>query len=128
MFYHRYWVLFIYEYRKLQHIFLCALSQRPWGEKARWELHKNATSYTEKILEATSQKNGRCTISYLWSQKPSKEDGQDMQGSAGKVKNELISDVLPRTPSHGYASVGRPTITYIQQFCTDTGCVRSNGR
>ena len=25
-------------------------------EKARWELHKNATSYTEQILEATPNK------------------------------------------------------------------------
>ena len=35
---------------------------------------------------------------------------------------ELISDVLLWTPSHGQAKAGRPAITYIQQFCVDTGC------
>ena len=35
---------------------------------------------------------------------------------------KLISDVLLWTPSHGQASVGWPTRTYLQQLCTDTGC------
>ena len=39
-----------------------------------------------------------------------------------RSKDELISDVVLWTPSHGRASLGRPTRTYIQQFCTDTVC------
>ena len=38
-----------------------------------------------------------------------------------RSKNELISDFLLWTYSYGYASVGRSTRTYVQQFCTDTG-------
>ena len=36
--------------------------------------------------------------------------------------NELISDVLLWTPTHGRAKAGRPARTYIQQLCDDTGC------
>ena len=35
--------------------------------------------------------------------------------------DELISDILQWTPSHGRAKAGRPARTYIQQLCTDTG-------
>ena len=34
---------------------------------------------------------------------------------------ELLSDILLWTPSHGRAKVGRPTITDTQQLYTDTG-------
>ena len=34
---------------------------------------------------------------------------------------EFISDVLLWTPSHGRAKAGRPTWTYIQQLCANTG-------
>ena len=36
--------------------------------------------------------------------------------------DELMSDVLLWTPSHGRAKAGRPARTYIQQFYEDTGC------
>ena len=36
-------------------------------------------------------------------------------------RNELISDVPQRTPSHGRAKAGRPAWTYIQLLCVDTG-------
>ena len=39
-----------------------------------------------------------------------------------RSRDELISDVLLWTPSHGRAKAGRPARTYIQQLCTDTGC------
>ena len=39
-----------------------------------------------------------------------------------RSKDELISDVLLWTPSHGLAKAGRPARTYIQQLCTNTGC------
>ena len=41
---------------------------------------------------------------------------------AGHSRDELISDVLLWTPTHGRAKAGRPARTYIQQLCEDTGC------
>ena len=37
-----------------------------------------------------------------------------------RSRDELISDVLQWTPSHGRAKAGRPTWTYIQQLCLRT--------
>ena len=39
-----------------------------------------------------------------------------------RIRNEVISDSLLWTPSHGRAKTGRPARTYIQQLCADTGC------
>ena len=44
------------------------------------------------------------------------------EGYRWRIKDELISDVLLWTSSHGRAKRGRPARTYIQQFCVDTGC------
>ena len=41
-------------------------------------------------------------------------------GNCWRSKEELRSDMLLRTPSHGRAKVGRPSKTYIQQLCTNT--------
>ena len=43
-------------------------------------------------------------------------------GHCWRSKDELISDVLLWTPTHGCARVGRPAWTYILQLCEDTGC------
>ena len=43
-------------------------------------------------------------------------------GHCWRSRNELISDVLLWTPTHGRAKAGRPARTYIQQLCEDTGC------
>ena len=43
-------------------------------------------------------------------------------GHCWRSMDELISDVLLWTPSHGRAKAGRPVQTYIQQLCVDTGC------
>ena len=43
-------------------------------------------------------------------------------GHCWRSRDELISDVLLWTPSHGRAKAGRPAQTYIQQLCEDTGC------
>ena len=40
-----------------------------------------------------------------------------------RSKDELISDVLLWTSSHGRAKAGQPARTYIQQLCADTGCI-----
>ena len=43
-------------------------------------------------------------------------------GHCWRSKDEIISDILLWTSSHGQVKVGRPASTYIQQFCADTGC------
>ena len=43
-------------------------------------------------------------------------------GHCWRSKDELISDLLLRTPAYGQAKAGRPARTYIQQLCEDTGC------
>ena len=43
-------------------------------------------------------------------------------GHCQRSRYVIISDVLLWTLSHGCASVGWPTRTYIQQFCEDIGC------
>ena len=43
-------------------------------------------------------------------------------GHCWRSWDELISDVLLWTPTHGRAKAGRPARTYIQQLCEDTGC------
>ena len=44
-----------------------------------------------------------------------------MRDTPAKVRDELISDTLMWTPSHGLAKAGRLARTYIQQLCADTG-------
>ena len=43
-------------------------------------------------------------------------------GHCWRSRDELISNVLLWTPTHGRAKAGRPARTYIQQLCEDTGC------
>ena len=38
------------------------------------------------------------------------------------AKDELVSDVLLGTPTHGRNCIGRLAKTYVHQLCTDTGC------
>ena len=39
-----------------------------------------------------------------------------------RMGDELISDILQWTPSHGRAKTGRPARTYIQRLYADSGC------
>ena len=43
-------------------------------------------------------------------------------GHCWRSWDELMSDILLWTPSHGRAKSGRPPRTYIEQLCVDTGC------
>ena len=52
-------------------------SSKMHGEKARWELHKNALCCFEQILEATPYKTA--DVQPLLFYKPSKYDEKDMQ-------------------------------------------------
>ena len=54
------------------------------GEKAWWQLHKNAVSNIELVLETAPHKNSSCTISHP-SWKLSKLDEPDIQDTAGEV-------------------------------------------
>ena len=43
-------------------------------------------------------------------------------GHCWRSRDELISDVLLWTPTYGRTRAERPSQTYIQQLCEDTGC------
>ena len=43
-------------------------------------------------------------------------------GHRWRSKDNLISDILQWTPSHGRTKAGRTARTYMQQLCADTGC------
>ena len=43
-------------------------------------------------------------------------------GHFWRSRDELISDVLLWTPTHGRAKAGRPARTYIEQLCEDMRC------
>ena len=61
------------------------------GEKARWELQKNATCCFEQILPGINiPKNSNCTATYLPSQKPSKKGQENMQSTDGVRKNSYM--------------------------------------
>ena len=44
-------------------------------------------------------------------------------GHCRRSRDELESDVLLWTPSHGRAKAGRPARTYIQHLCANMGCI-----
>ena len=91
------------------------------GEIARRQIHKNAASNIEQVLEATPNKaptirpttSHHETIQVRWNR---------YAGHCWRSRDELISDVLLWTPTYGRAKVGWPARTYIQQLCEDTGC------
>ena len=88
------------------------------------KLYKNGKNYNEQILEATTHEQ------QLYSHLPPIYKIIQIRqakhaGPCWKSKNELIQvvcDVLLWTPPHERANVGRPTRTYLQQLCADTGC------
>ena len=96
-------------------------SNKTAGEEARRQLHKNAASNLEQFLAATPHKTP--TV------RPPASITKTIQvrrtrhaGHCWRSRDELISDVLLWTPTHGRANAGRPARTYIQQLCEDTGC------
>ena len=91
------------------------------------------TKRTEKNPDGNSTRMLRAISNKSWQQHLTKQlmncqllpilktiqlDERDMR----MRKEELISGVFPWNPSHGCARVRRPARTYLQQFCTDTGC------
>ena len=43
-------------------------------------------------------------------------------GYSWRNKDNLVYDFLLWNPTHRRASVGRPAVSYLPQFCVDTGC------
>ena len=81
-------------------------------------MHKNVTRNIERILEATSFK-----IAVVLPVTITIQIRRTKNVRHGWIsKDELISNVLLWTPSHGRASVGRPARTYLQQLSKNTGC------
>ena len=56
------------------------------GEKSRRQLHKNAASNIEQVLEATPPQSTNYTATYLPSRKLSKLNEPDTQDTAGEVE------------------------------------------
>ena len=95
-------------------------SNKTPGEEARRQLHKNAASNLEQVRQHPTRHQ-------LYGHLPPITKTIQVRrtrhaGHCWRSRDELISDVLLWTPSHGHAKAGRPARTYIQQLCEDTGC------
>ena len=96
-------------------------ANQTYEEKAWRQLHKNAVSCIEQVLEATPHK--KQLYDHLSPIRKAIQVRRTRQaGHCWRDKDELISDVLLWTPSHRWAKVGRPGKTYIRQLYADTGC------
>ena len=95
------------------------------------------TKRMEKKLDGNYKRMLRAILNKFWRQHPIKQQLYGHQppitktikirrtrhaGHCWRSRDELVSDVLLWTPSHGRAKAGRSVRTYIQQLCTDTGC------
>ena len=89
-------------------------------EKARWQLHKNVKSNIKQVPEAARLIAAalRPPTSYY---KTIQVRRTKHVGHCWRSKNDLISDILPWTSSHGRAKAGRRGRNYIQQLCAETG-------
>ena len=90
------------------------------------------TKRLEKKLDGNYTRMLRAILNMSWRQHPTRHQLYDQKtiqvrrtrhaGLCWRSRDELISDVLLWTPTHGRAKAGRPARTYIQQLCEDTGC------
>ena len=95
------------------------------------------TKWLEKKLDGNYTRMLRAILNKSWRQHPTRHQlyghlppitktiqvGRTRHaGHCWRSRDELISDVLPRTPTYGQAKAGRPARSYIQQLCEDTGC------
>ena len=98
---------------------------------------KTLTKWLEKKLDGNYTKMLRAILNRSWWQYLTKQQLYGYlppitkiiqirrtrhAGHSWRSRDELKSDVLLWTPSHGRAKAGRPARTYIQQLCVDTGC------
>ena len=95
------------------------------------------TKWMEKKLEGNYTRMLWAILNKSWWQHPTKQQlyghlppiTKTIQvrqtrhaGHCWRSRDELISDVLLWTPSHGHAKAGRPARSYIQQLCEDMRC------
>ena len=95
------------------------------------------TKRQEKKLDGNYTRMLRAILNKSWRQHPTRHQLYDHLPPITKTiqfrrtrhadhcwrsRDELISDVLIWTPTHGQAKAGRPARTYVQQLCEDTGC------
>ena len=95
------------------------------------------TKRLEKKLDGNYTRMLRAILNKSWRQHPTRHQlyghlphiSKTIQvrqtrhaGHCWRSRDELIKDVLLWTPTYGRAKAGRPTRTYIQQLCEDTGC------
>ena len=76
------------------------LNKSWWKHPKKQQLYGHLPPTTKTIQVKRTRHAGHCWIS----------------------KDELISDLLRWTPSHGRANEGRPARNYIQQLLADRGC------
>ena len=87
-------------------------------EKARWDLHKNATCCLGQILKIIPSKTA--AIRPFTSHLKSIQVRQTRHaGYCRRSNDKLINDILLWTSSYGYASRSRPPRTYLHQHCVD---------
>ena len=95
------------------------------------------TKRLEKKLNGNNQRMLRAILNRSWRQHPTKQQlyghlppimktiqtrGTRHAGHCWRSRDELISDVLLWTPTHGWAKAEWLAQTYIQQLCEDMGC------
>ena len=95
------------------------------GEKVWWELSKNSMCCFDHILEAAPHKTA--AVQWFTSHFTNPPIRWTIrEGHSWKSKDELISDVLIWTPTHGHTSFDTPTRFYIHQLCAHTGCSQAD--
>ena len=95
------------------------------------------TKQVEKKLDSNYTRILQAILNKSWGQHPTKQQlyghlppitktikirRTKHAGYCWRSMDELISDKLLWTPSHGRRKSGRPARTYIQQLCEDSGC------
>ena len=95
------------------------------------------TKQLEKKLDGNYTRILRPILNKSWRQHPTKHQLYGHQPPIPKTvkvrrtrhaghcwgsRDEIISDVLQWTPSHGRVKTGRPARTYIEQLCENMGC------
>ena len=91
-------------------------SNKTAKEEDRRQLHKNAESNLEQHPTRHQLYGHLPPITKTIQVRRTRHAGH-----CCRSRDELISDVLLWTPTHGRAKAGRLARTYIQQLCEDTG-------
>ena len=108
------------------------MSILPYG-CTTWTLTKRM----EKKLDGNYTRMLQAILNKSWRQHPTKQQlyshlppitktiqGRQTRhtGHLWRSRDEVISDLLLWTPSHGWAKGGQPARTCIQHLCANTGC------